>query len=101
MARTGQNITLRKDGRWEGRYIKGYQDGKAVYAYVYARSFEEACQKKAEAQREHSACKNNFNNCIFSDLTESFLKQKKYQVLLKQLRRQKFQEVLFISIKIL
>ena len=80
MARTGQNITLRKDGRWEGRYIKGYQDGKAVYAYVYGRSFEEACQKKAEAQREHSACKNNFNNCIFSDLTESFLKQKKYQV---------------------
>lgn len=80
MARTGQNITLRKDGRWEGRYIKGYQDGKAVYAYVYGRSFEEACQKKAEAQRERRACTNNFNDCVFSDLTESFLKQKKYQV---------------------
>lgn len=80
MEKAGQNITLRKDGRWEGRYIKGYQDGKAIYAYVYGRSFEEAYQKKAEAQRELRACTNNFNDCIFSDLTESFLKQKKYQV---------------------
>ena len=80
MARTGQNITKRKDGRWEARYIKGYQNGKAVYAYVYGRSFDEAFQKKSEAQRERSDCINNFNSCIFSDLAESFLKQKRYQV---------------------
>lgn len=24
MARKGENIYRRKDGRWEGRYIKGY-----------------------------------------------------------------------------
>ena len=32
MPRKGENIRKRKDGRWEGRYIKGYgQDGKAIY----------------------------------------------------------------------
>ena len=25
MARKGENITQRKDGRWEGRYIKQYE----------------------------------------------------------------------------
>ena len=30
MARHGENIRKRKDGRWEGRYIKGRTpDGKA------------------------------------------------------------------------
>lgn len=29
MARRGENIHKRKDGRWEGRYIKGRADGKA------------------------------------------------------------------------
>lgn len=36
MPKKGENIYKRKDGRWEGRYIKGYHaDGKAKYAYVY------------------------------------------------------------------
>jgi len=37
MARRGENIRQRKDGRWEGRYIKGRApDGRAQYASVYA-----------------------------------------------------------------
>lgn len=40
MARRGENIYKRKDGRYEGRYIKGRgEDGKAVYGYVYARRY--------------------------------------------------------------
>ena len=36
MARTGENIYKRKDGRWEARYIKYYDgSGKAKYGYVY------------------------------------------------------------------
>ena len=32
MARKGENIYKRKDGRWEGRYIIGYTtEGKAQY----------------------------------------------------------------------
>ena len=30
MARKGENIFKRKDGRWEGRYIKWYENGRAV-----------------------------------------------------------------------
>ena len=38
MPKKGENIYKRKDGRWEGRYIKGYlADGKAKYAYVYGK----------------------------------------------------------------
>ena len=39
MARKGENIYKRKDGRWEGRYIKSRSStGKANYGYVYARN---------------------------------------------------------------
>lgn len=34
--RKGENIFKRKDGRWEGRYIKGYDfSGKAKYGFCY------------------------------------------------------------------
>lgn len=49
MARTGENIYKRKDGRWEGRYIKLYDaNGKPKYGYVYARTYSEAKQMLAE-----------------------------------------------------
>ena len=42
MSRKGENIYKRKDGRWEGRYIKGYDsNNKAIYGYVYAKSYRE------------------------------------------------------------
>ena len=48
MPRRGENIYKRKDGRWEGRYIKGHSCGKAQYGYVYARTYAETKQKLAE-----------------------------------------------------
>lgn len=42
MARRGENIYKRKDGRWEGRYKVGYKDsGKVKYRSVYGRSYAE------------------------------------------------------------
>jgi len=42
MARRGENIYRRKDGRWEGRYIKGRKpDGKPCFGSVYGRSYGE------------------------------------------------------------
>jgi hypothetical protein len=36
MSKRGENIYKRKDGRWEGRYIKGRKlDGKIQYGYVF------------------------------------------------------------------
>jgi len=46
MARHGENIYKRKDGRWEGRYIKEYDaNGKAVPGYVYGKTYKEAKEK--------------------------------------------------------
>lgn len=40
--RRGENIYKRKDGRWEGRYKKGYQpNGKIKYGYIYGKVFQE------------------------------------------------------------
>ena len=49
MSRTGENIYKRKDGRWEGRYIRLYDaSGKSKYGYIYAKTYSEAKQKLAE-----------------------------------------------------
>lgn len=46
MARHGENIYKRKDGRWEGRYIKGYDaEGKSIPGYVYGKTYKEAKEK--------------------------------------------------------
>ena len=60
MARRGENIYKRKDGRWEGRYIKGKDsNGKTAYGYVYSKTYSEAKEKLAKA-------KSNCINCILS-----------------------------------
>ena len=46
MPRRGENIYKRKDGRWEGRLIRGHHpNGKAIYQYVYGKSYSEAKRK--------------------------------------------------------
>lgn len=45
MPRKGENIYKRKDGRWEGRYIKSRNGKKAIYGYVYAKSYSEVKRK--------------------------------------------------------
>jgi integrase len=42
MARKGENIYKRKDGRWEGRYQKRIPGQKPVYGYIYAKTYREA-----------------------------------------------------------
>jgi len=42
----GENIFKRKDGRWEARYIKGYDlSGKIRYGFCYGKSYKEAKEK--------------------------------------------------------
>ena len=46
MERTSAYITLRKDGRYMGKFIMSYDDrGKAQYQYVYGRTYDEAESK--------------------------------------------------------
>lgn len=53
MARRGENIYKRKDGRYEGRYIKYYDiSGKAVYGYIYSRNYAEIKEMLAKCKIE-------------------------------------------------
>ena len=46
MAKRGGNVYKRKDGRWEGRIAKDYNEkGKIVYAYFYGHSCKEVKDK--------------------------------------------------------
>lgn len=46
MAKRGENIRKRKDGRWEGRYIASYSDtGKACYHSVYGKTYADTKEK--------------------------------------------------------
>ena len=68
MARHGENIYKRKDGRWEGRYIKGYDaEGKAKPGYVYGKTYKEAKEKLTFAKANTKAEK----KVISSDMTVS------------------------------
>lgn len=47
MPKRGENIYKRKDGRWEGRYIRSHSpSGRAEYGYVYASSYRECRTKR-------------------------------------------------------
>jgi len=51
MPRMQRNIYKRKDGRYAGNYIKGRDEkGKAIYGYVYARTYAEV-KVKLEAAK--------------------------------------------------
>ena len=61
MARRGENIYHRKDGRWEGRYKLGYDEsGKAKYRSVYGHSYMEVREKlaplKTRSPAPHVTC---------------------------------------------
>lgn len=47
MARKGENIHRRRDGRWEGRFQKGRDsNGRIIYGSVYGKTYREVKEKK-------------------------------------------------------
>lgn len=74
MARHGENIRKRKDGRWEGRYVKGRnRQGKAVLGYVYAYSYTDA-KKKLTIKKAETACYAlNEDHPSFEEVASSWL----------------------------
>jgi len=56
MSRKGENIYKRKDGRWEGRYIKSKSPtGKTSYGYVYSKTYRDV---KAKLHDAITSCSN-------------------------------------------
>lgn len=65
MSRTGKNIYKRKDGRWEARYIKSYENGRAKYGYLYAKSYSKAREKQINALSNKEMGKANINSTVY------------------------------------
>ena len=54
MARHGENIRKRKDGRWEARLICGYKEnGRAKYKYIYRKTYAEAKEAKNQMMAQN------------------------------------------------
>lgn len=75
MSKRGVNIYKRKDGRWEGRYIKGHNNGKLKYGYVYAKTYREAKEKLLENINSKHEAKNNIttSKLVFEIAAEKWL----------------------------
>jgi len=75
MSRVGKNIYKRKDGRWEGRYIKGYNElSKAVYGFVYAKTYREVKNKLLTAQSATGSNTSSYGSKLtFADITQKWL----------------------------
>lgn len=80
MSKRGENIWRRKDGRWEARYIKGRNGARAVYGYLYAKSYAEVKAKKMEVQQECADRPAAMSRESFSALADAFLCRKKHHV---------------------
>lgn len=74
MSRKGENIYRRKDGRWEGRYMKGRtENGKAIYASVYAPTYQEAKMKLQKAVMNFSQRPGELSQDTFGQVTRQWL----------------------------
>lgn len=59
MSRKGENIYKRKDGRWEGRYMKGRgENSKIYYGYVYGKSHREVRERMKKIMFELNQSQN-------------------------------------------
>ena len=74
MARRGENIRKRSDGRWEGRYIKGRSaDGKPCWGYVYGATYTEVREISARKKAEYGIYNLNSTDITFSEISEQWL----------------------------
>lgn len=66
MSKRGENIYKRRDGHYEGRYVRGKKsDGTTLYGYIYARQY--GVVKKLLNQRKSDLMKNSqYDPCRIS-----------------------------------
>ena len=85
MARRGENIYKRKDGRWEGRYRNGCKsDGTPKYSSIYGKSYSEVrsvlAVKRSSVRSENVKCRLTFGELIllWLDNVRSSVKESTY-----------------------
>ena len=78
MARKGKSIFLRKDGRWEARYCKGYDyNHKIVYGYLYGKNYSEVKKKRNELLLTMPTLTKKKGKKTLNDYIDSWLLQKR------------------------
>ena len=75
MSRTGENIYRRKDGRWEGRFIRERIGGKAKYASVYGGTYRETKKKLDEAKERQARMNRATKAGKVADIGNSWLSE--------------------------
>lgn len=83
MPRKGENIYKRKDGRWEGRYIRSRDlSNKARYGYVYGNNYKTV---KQELINKRLLCRQPIveettSNSLYCDLLDRWLSSSKLKI---------------------
>lgn len=71
MARHGENIYKRKDGRYEGRYVIGKTiQGKTRFGYIYGRQYSEVKSALLIKKAEYAQSENAPNGCCNDTVAE-------------------------------
>lgn len=100
MPKKGENITKRKDGRYEARYVKERDElGKIKkYGFVYARSYLEVKQKREEKLKSFKT--ENFNKTVYEKdtLTDSIKIWLNTKILLKDSSYTNYYSIIYSKI---
>lgn len=83
MPKRGENIYKRKDGRWEGRYVKSYDaSGKIKRGYVYGKTYSEVKEKLllAKSKNYNAIPPDNLKPVFYKDILYMWLKSKRISV---------------------
>ncbi len=89
MAKRGENIYKRRDGRWEGRYIKGKKEnGVPCFGYVYGHTYKEVRDKLLPLKLHYSGQNatqsvfegtlNDWTRCWMEEVVRSRIKESTY-----------------------
>lgn len=83
MPKKGENIYKRKDGRWEGRYIRSHNvNGKAEYGYVYGKTYSDVKQKllRMKVLPQQRSEKRGKQSTTYSQLLDDWLRSSRLNI---------------------
>lgn len=83
MSKRGENIYKRKDGRWEGRYIRSHDmNGKAEYGYIYGKTYGEVKQKllRIKAMPQQCSINQSERGIAYNQLLDDWLRSSRLNI---------------------
>lgn len=97
MARKGENIHKRKDGRWEARIRVPRLNGKTTYHSVYGKTYKEAKDKKEYYMENRKQVVSSFKRITFGEVLDMWLEHRFFYQ--KESTRLKYHNIINAHIK--